>query len=610
MKKILNNISFLSFFSSGIVYPYLAFCLIDFTNHYLFLQKNFIDYNWRYFYAFWGGFNRDLFIFSFITLFLGIICKYIPILKKLSIVLLHITLFLPLIDYFYFRATLERFNWIVLNFINFHSSKGFIGNMGMEIICLLLLFIIAIFVSIYLSNRKTSFIEKKFIKPLTAICIFTFFSSLFASNVCFPIESNFTGHKRTVEGKNRILKDLYSGSIFGFLYSKQNKTFNNKFKEYSSKERLFLETNGFLPTKQTQKTEAKFDRLIMIVLESFALEYLHCVNPDIPAEASPYLDYLMNNYPHLKNFYTSDFPTLQGLNAILSSKIPFNENNHNKQKHNLAHLFESKYPNSTWFLRGSSRVYGNEEITISKVFGFSNFIGYEDLAKKYPEPQGYVWGYMDNILYSEALNIISQINREKYFMIIDLLNQHQPISYSITEAKNLPSEVKNHKNDIVKAIYDADRLIKQFVNICEENNILDERTLLMITADHYPPLGYGHKELIKDKQSHFQLGKLPLIFVTSRKDIFKNLKSNTLCCQLDLAPTLCELLGLESSDEYIGQSLLSSKFEERSIGLLNNQKLYYQSDSFEFVENLSEPATTTIVIQKWINNLTSHQDSK
>ena len=89
-----------------------------------------------------------------------------------------------------------------------------------------------------------------------------------------------------------------------------------------------------------------------------------------------------------------------------------------------------------------------------------------------------------------------------------------------------------------------------------------------------------------------------------------NLKSNTLCCQLDLAPTLCELLGLESSDEYIGQSLLSSKFEERSIGLLNNQKLYYQSDSFEFVENLSEPATTTIVIQKWINNLTSHQDSK
>ena len=87
------------------------------------------------------------------------------------------------------------------------------------------------------------------------------------------------------------------------------------------------------------------------------------------------------------------------------------------------------------------------------------------------------------------------------------------------------------------------------------------------------------------------------------KDIFKNLNSDLLCCQLDIAPTLCYLLGLEIPCEHMGQNLLSPDFYPRTIGILNNESIFFQSEKLEFSESLINPATSTIAIKKWINNL-------
>lgn len=587
--------------TNSIILPFLLFLLLIFINNLLFWQKNFIDLNWRYFLAFYGGISRDIFLFSIIALLLGYISNVFPVFKKLSIITIHLLFFLPIFDYFYFRATLERFNWVVLQFINSNSTKGYIGNMGFELIYIVVFLLILVLSCYYCFKGKI--VDEKLYKPLIALCIFAFFSSLFTSNIVFSKETNFTGHIKVVDGKNRILSNLSSGSIYGFFTLKGASKKSNKFKPYTQKEKAFLEKYGLIPVQSKIVKEAQFDRVIMVVMESFALEYLHYINKDIPSEASPYFDYLMANYPHLNNFYTSDFPSLQGFNVLLSSKIPFNENNHNNQKYNLATLMENKYPKSTWFFRGSSRVYGNEEIAVSKVFGFSHLIGYEDLALKYKEPKGYVWGYLDNILYSEAIDTLLTIKNSRYFMILKLLNQHQPIFSSIANSSGQPKSVSEHSNNIVKSIYDADKLLKKFVALCEENNILDEKTLLIVTSDHYPPLGYGHKDLIKDENCHSQLGKLPFIFVTKNKEVFKSINENTLCCQLDIAPTLCELLGFPIPKEYMGQSLLSSEFKNRSIGLLNNETLFFQSESLEFAENISNVATSTIAIRKWLNNL-------
>ncbi|MBQ3643351.1 MAG: sulfatase-like hydrolase/transferase [Candidatus Riflebacteria bacterium] len=605
MKTKENNNYLYSFYKSGYFLPFIIFTILSISNNYLFFHKTFIDYNWHYFYALWGGVCHDLFFFSLLILALALTSKLLPKTKNIALLVLFVFLTLPIFDYFYFKATLERFNWVVLQFVNYHSARGYIGNMGFVKYYIILAFI-AFIVLYWLSCKREKFAEPYSIKFLSAICIFFFFASWFSSNISFSVESNFFGHIKVIEGKNNVLKNLYFGSVYGFLPKKTFSKKNIKFKDYTNNEKIFLENNGFLPSFNKNIKEAVFDKVIVVALESFALEYIHSVNSDIPLDASPYFDYLIKNYPHNNNFYTSDFPSLQGFNVILSSKIPFDEKSKKKQEYNLASIFETKYPGSTWFLRGSSRVYGNEDIAVKTIFGFSNLIGYEDLSLKFKEPLGFVWGYKDEYLYREAFDILSEIKNKNYFMVIKLLNQHQPIFSEIQNASGLPESVRNHPNNIVKAIYDADKLLKEFIESCEKANIIDDKTLVIITADHYPPLGYGHTELIKSDY-HFQLGRLPLIFYTKQKEIFKNLKEDELCCQLDIAPTLCELLNFEIPKEYMGQSLLSESFKPRSIGILNNGKVFYSSPDLVFSDSLTSPATDTVVIRKWINNLSAKQ---
>lgn len=596
-----------SLIQSGIFLPLVIFIFATVANNILFLQKNYTSAEWQFFYALSGGCAKDIFVFTFIGLFLSLICKFIPLFKYASVVILYFLSFLPIIDFLYFRATLQRFNPVALQFVNFHSTKGYIGNLG-NWIYLLLAGILLFTFFLFLSCMKKKIILSNVIKPFSAFCILCFSCSVFTSDVKLEKQKNFTGHIKTIEGKNKILKQLADGSVHNFIFPEKRQRMAASFMEYSKQEKDYLKKVGLITEKTEQVVEnsPKFKRIIMIVLESFALEYLNTFNKAIPKEASEYLDYLYANYPHSDNFYTSDFPSLQGFNAILSSRIPFDETSSKPQKYNIARLLEEKTQGSTYFLRGSSRVYGGEDVSVSTVFGFSHLIGYEDLTAKYPEPPSYTWGYMDNILFSEAVSIMEQNKDKEYFMVLKLLNQHQPIFDLVSEKQNQPASVSSHRNEIVKAIYDADCLIKQFLSIAKADNLFDDDTLFILTADHYPPLGYGHTELVTEEFCS-QLGKLPLVFISNRNQFFSGMDSKTISCQLDIAPTLCYLKGLKQPGEYLGQNLLQTH-RGMSLGVLNGKTLTVKTEELDFSESLYSPATTTASIKKWINNLTAAQD--
>ena len=278
MKKTVNNSYLYAFYKSGYFIPFLLFSILSLGNNCLFFLKNFVDYDWRYFYALWGGFSHDLFIFSLTILVLAFICKLLPKLKVFSLLILYLFLCLPIFDYFYFKATLERFNWVVLQFINYHSARGYLGNMGMSLAYLIVALLVFVF-CFWLSLRKDKFAEGYSIKFVGALVIFFFFASLFTDEIKFPVESLsddgetkvvFWGHKEIIDGKNRVLKSLSSGSINGFRMQKIIAKKSVVLIEYNEKEKKLLESNGLLPIHATNKKDAVFDKVIMIVLESFA----------------------------------------------------------------------------------------------------------------------------------------------------------------------------------------------------------------------------------------------------------------------------------------------------------------------------------------------------
>lgn len=600
-KRNTDNLS-LFYKDSAFFLPTLVFVVLVLASHFLLVTKTWNQIEWYGLVSFVSGISIDLAIFLSISLLLNLLIKYLKIIKIPAILFLYLLCCCPILDYFYFKGTLERFNWIVLNFVNFHSTKGYLGNMGISLIPLIIVFAL-IFLAIKSSLNKERIIENKQLKPIIASIIFCSFAYFFLSSVKIQYERNFTGHMKTIDGKNRIIASISSGSLIGFLPHVKKDMADYSYKAYTNTEENKLLELGILPDKnETAPQKLKFKKIIMVVLESFANEYLSKYNPRIPPEASYYMDNLITEYPHLDNFYTSDFPSLEGFNAILSGRIPLRHDLKQKQNYNIATIFENNIASdSTFFLRGSSRVYGGEELTILNKFGFSNLIGYEDLVGNYPEPHRYTWGYRDDVLYTEALKIMNIRKEKSSLIILKLLNQHQPISKSVINMVDMPLSVKDDTSDIVKAIYEANRQLEIFISTMKSENLLDDETLIIVTADHYPPLGYGHTE-ITDEQSHFQLGKLPLIFVANNKDYFSTLDQQQICCQLDLAPTICSLIGQPTPPEHMGRNLLE-KASNRSIGILNNKTIFFHSENYDFSENMNNPATQTAYIKKWINNL-------
>ena len=95
-----------------------------------------------------------------------------------------------------------------------------------------------------------------------------------------------------------------------------------KKRELTDKDRTILKRLGILPkTPVIVRDKPAYDRIVMIIFESVHRDYLHYYNPAIPKETTPYLDLLVEKYPHLDHYYSSAVPTTQGLNATFRSQL-------------------------------------------------------------------------------------------------------------------------------------------------------------------------------------------------------------------------------------------------------------------------------------------------
>ncbi|EKD83970.1 MAG: hypothetical protein ACD_39C00333G0006, partial [uncultured bacterium] len=361
---------------------------------------------------------------------------------------------------------------------------------------------------------------------------------------------------------------------------------------------------GLLPARaENQKaTEASFDRIVILVFESLALEYFHSYNNSIPKEATDFFDSLMSRNPFSINYYTSGTPTLNGLYAMLCSRIPFiKDQTFNFNERSLALLFRKKTSGNSWFVRGVSKFYGGEHIIINSRLGFDQLIAYEELKGEYPEPPLSAWGYHDDIVLERTFRLMQSEKGKKYLVLASLIDQHQPPHYCGINRENLPKSVAEHPSPIIPSLYWANHLLHKFITNLEQKDLLDERTLIVITSDHYPLAGFGHTELVENPPYN-QLGKIPLIFVTKNQVPFMAFDKTRMSCQLDLAPTICHLSGIEIPAAFMGHNLLDPYSPGRRMGYFNDNFIF-RNNQDEITIDLRSPDLQDSAMKKWINNL-------
>ena len=396
--------------------------------------------------------------------------------------------------------------------------------------------------------------------------------------------------KSRQEYRNLLVTPIALNVISKAAFNKEKviRDTQHKKKELTEKDREWMYKLGVMRKKPSRPLPAPaYDRIVMLILESVHRDYIHFYNNGIPAEATPYLDNLLKRYPRIDNYYSSAIPTTEGLNATFRSQLLFDGDVDGSDKPSL---FRSMQNNGYdgYFQSASSRYYNNEFRQYTEQFGMAHYEAREDLEKAgYSGASG--WGFHNDEMYRRTLEQLKKLKGQKYFYVTKTLDMHQPYPYYATKWADTPESFRDNQTVSIHGMYWVDLTLKAFFKAVEEAGLMDDRTLYIITSDHNPHSGGEYTELVKNEKDRQSIAPIPLIFVSKNLAPLENLDNSAYSSQIDIAPTLLCLQGIQPPERFIGRNLLQQYPEpDCALGFFGD-KAYYFSREMQFVDKIDEP---------------------
>lgn len=302
-------------------------------------------------------------------------------------------------------------------------------------------------------------------------------------------------------------------------------------------------------------------RVILIASESLSNKYMHHFNMNIPPDASESLDKLYETYPSasLKHVTLS---TLYGLSVIFTSH-PF-----------VRLAYENQYPFSlvqelqkngfhTAFLRGANETYMDENVLFNQA-GFDEVIGATYFETR-PDYKDYIdwWGLLDRKLFDYALEYLRIHKNHPTFITLLTVDTHVPlgrldylgekyheINDRFYDSPTMPRAFARFGQDVVR-----------FLNQLTQQGLFDDDTLVLIMPDHPSYSNTPTNALFKPYQAQFD--NLPFIIITKDK-ITAPVAKSELLSQLDIAPTILDLLNMDIPRGMFGHSIFDTR-AQRSV---------------------------------------------
>ena len=304
-----------------------------------------------------------------------------------------------------------------------------------------------------------------------------------------------------------------------------------------------------------------YKRVILIATESLSAKYMHRFNPLIPSAASQTYDQLFERYPSV-TLHTVTLSTLYGLTVIFSS--------HPNAKLN----YESGYPLSfvkelqkhgfhTAFLRGANENYMDENLLFRQA-GFDIVRGstfFSDL----PDYEPYIdwWGLTDRKLFEYTAQYLQEHKERKTFITLLTVDTHVPLGrldYLDHEYEEIDADFYDVPT-MPRAYARAGQDLRYFLQLLDKKGLLDEDTLVLVTGDHPSFSNTPTNALFTPYKRVFD--RIPFAIIT-RTPLNKPLAQDELASQLDIAPTVMDLLNLPQPKGFFGHSLFDLE-EQRSI---------------------------------------------
>ena len=524
--------------------------------------------------------------------------KWPNVFMKLIYFVVYVFTALTLIfDAFYFWQTSMHVESVLFQNLNIYAIKGVLATTSN---ILLAAFIGGVALVLLLFRvPKPSKRKPNFVWSLLCVAMFTIglnlADKLLLSGGMWCVEE-IIGSYITIENeKTRVIyRNMLSVPInLNFISKalfdtdKMASAKHVEMRELTEKDKKTLQKLGIQISKpDVAKIPPQYDRVVLLILESMHRDYINYYNENIPEKATPYLNQLVIRYPHLNKYYSSAVPTTQGLNATFRSHIIMDKDLPGKGTPSLFRVAQAAGYKGI-FMNASSQYYANELREYPDQFGMQEYIAKEQLEKfGYTGASG--WGYHNDVMYEHTLRILEENRGKKLLLVTKTLDMHQPYPYTGYRWEEMPEGVRDNPNVTVRGVYWVDKTIEHFFKEAEKRGLMDERTLFLITSDHNPHSGGEYTKLVEKANDKLSIAPIPLLFISKNLVPLDELRTNEYASQIDLAPTLLYLMGLEVPEKFMGRNLLQPTSNPFALGYFGG-KAFYWSSTQHFVDQMDNP---------------------
>lgn len=303
--------------------------------------------------------------------------------------------------------------------------------------------------------------------------------------------------------------------------------------------------------------------VVIVALESWVPNYIDSVNGTAYG-VTPNFDKLVKYGSYFNNFYAFELRSLQGITAVLTGipalpkmqKLGYGLQNASMTK--LPQILKNK-GYRTIFAQTSQRSSFNLDKS-AELLGFEEIYGMEDMPKQfnYAKAEGYGYDYDMYHLLAEKLR-----GRDEPFFVFAFTGiTHTPYLGYLEGFDKYPNTTEENK--YLNSLLFADYSIGYFIEEARKEPWFYD-TVFIFVADHT----FNRNGNIKEKYH------IPFLIYAPK--YVKAQKSDTLGSQLDILPTLFDLLRLQEPYSAAGKTLFAEDGERRAlfadgytIGLIKN----------------------------------------
>lgn len=317
---------------------------------------------------------------------------------------------------------------------------------------------------------------------------------------------------------------------------------------------LFSVDDG-MPFLKHSNLEPTGYNVIIIALESWSYKYIDALAGGSYG-VTPNLDAIISKSLVFKRAYSGAQRSIDGLQSILASiaPLPYQEVlGYGLERSEILGVGDiaSKMGYETVFVQSSNRKSFKVD-AVAKTAGYDHYYGKEDITIKldYPassEPR-FGWDYETLDLFEQKLSSV----KEPFMGFVFTGTTHVPYTYAGKKFEKYPHD-PNGEAGFLNTLYYSDYALGEFISKASKEPWF-KRSVFIITADH--PLGaYGI-----GKKRHEQLDdalRVPLLIYAPH--IIKPAEVDTIASQLDILPTVVDLLGFSGYYSAMGESLLRKK---------------------------------------------------